>query len=133
MLAAIEGFFWPKVFWDFLTTKFDSIVEPLPILQIVNLILGLFMLAWEWPMSFLAGSSFHRSLESRLAIIPLAALAAILQYQATNAAIYYILGMVVYFVAYSEGEMICTKPWTLPRRGNGLASVERRKRNHTRR
>ncbi|CAK7210154.1 hypothetical protein SEUCBS140593_000734 [Sporothrix eucalyptigena] len=123
VLAAIEGFFWPKIFWDFLTKNLNSIVEPVPILQIINLLLGLFMLAWEWPLSFLAGSTIHRSLESRLAVIPLAALAAVLQYQATNAAIYYVVGMAVYFWAYSEGEIICAKPWTLPQRGGRSGRV----------
>lgn len=63
------------------------------------------MFALEWPVGFIAGSAVHRSLEVRLAILPLSALAAILLYQATNAAIYYMIGMVVYFVAYSEGEV----------------------------
>ncbi|CAK7223236.1 hypothetical protein SCUCBS95973_005109 [Sporothrix curviconia] len=123
VLAAIEGFFWPKIFWDFLTKNLNSIVQPVPVLQIINLLMGLFMLAWEWPLNFLAGSSIHRSLESRLAVIPLAALAAILQYQATNAAIYYVVGMAVYFWAYSEGEIICAKPWTLPQRGRNNGRV----------
>ncbi|EPE09442.1 pro41 protein [Ophiostoma piceae UAMH 11346] len=114
--AAIEGFFWPKVFWDFLTRNLDPIVKPVPILQIINLLLGLAVLAWEWPLGALAGSAFHRSLETRLALIPLAALAAVLLYQGTNAAIYYVVGMVVYTWAYSEGEVICAKPWTLPQR-----------------
>jgi len=62
----------------------------------------------EWPLSFLAGSSLHRSLEFRLAFIPLTALAAALIYQGTNAALYYLIGMVVYFWAYSEGEVSIT-------------------------
>lgn len=36
---------------------------------------------------------------------PLAALSAALLYQATNPAIYYMIGMGVYFWAYSEGEV----------------------------
>ncbi|KHN98486.1 PRO41 protein [Metarhizium album ARSEF 1941] len=115
--AAIEGFIWPKVFWDFITKALDPAVKPIPILQTINLILGLAMLALEWPLSFVAGSSLHRSLEFRLAVLPLTALASILMYQSTNPAIYYLIGMIVYFVAYSEGEMICAKPWTLPQRG----------------
>lgn len=39
----------------------------------------------------------------------MAALAAALLYQATNPAIYYTIGMVVYFWAYSEGE-VCSIP-----------------------
>ncbi|KAL1903101.1 hypothetical protein Sste5346_000385 [Sporothrix stenoceras] len=121
--AAIEGFFWPKVFWDFLTRNLDPIVKPVPILQIINLLLGLFVLAWEWPLGFIAGTAIHRSLESRLAVIPLASLAAVLLYQGTNAAIYYVVGMAVYFWAYSEGEIICAKPWSLPQRGGRTGRV----------
>jgi hypothetical protein len=112
--AAIEGFFWPKIFWDFLTRTLDGAVKPIPVLQIINLLFGIGMFALEWPLSFLAGSTIHRSLEIRLAILPLVALAAILMYQTTNPAIYYMIGMVVYFVAYSEGEVSslpCSQSW----------------------
>jgi hypothetical protein len=103
--AGIEGFFWPKIFWDFLTKNLDSAVKPFPILQIINVICGLVMLAWEWPLGIIAGSAMHRSIEARLVVLPLVALAAALLYQATNPAIYYTIGMVVYFWAYSEGEV----------------------------
>lgn len=103
--AAIEGFFWPKIFWDFLTKTLDPAVKPVPVLQIINLLMGIFMLAWEWPLGFLAGSSFHRSIEARLALIPLMALPAALIYQGSDVAGYYIVAMMVYFWAYSEGEV----------------------------
>ncbi|KAK2042601.1 hypothetical protein LZ31DRAFT_355199 [Colletotrichum somersetense] len=115
--AAVEGFFYPKIFWDFLTKSLDPAVKPVPVLQIVNLIMALFMVALEWPLVFLAGSAVHRSLEFRLIILPLTSLAAALIYQGTNSAIYYVVGLIVYFWAYSEGEIICAKPWTLPQRG----------------
>lgn len=62
------------------------------------------------------------------------ALAAALLYQGSNAAIYYVVGMIVYFWAYSEGEVclfshpanlllllimmqvVVAKPWSLPPR-----------------
>lgn len=103
--AAVEGYFWPKIFWDFLTKTLDGAVKPIPILQTLNLVFGLILLAWEWPLGFLAGSSLHRSLEARLAFLPLTALAAALTYQGTNAAIYQVIGLGVYFWAYSEGEV----------------------------
>jgi hypothetical protein len=131
----VEGYFWPKIFWDFITTTLDPAVKPIPVLQSINLAFGLILLAWEWPIGFLAGSSLHRSLEARLAFLPMTALAAALLYQGTNAAIYQVIGLGVYFWAYSEGEvclilksvfgwmnadwgtqMICAKPWTLPKR-----------------
>ncbi|TQN73870.1 hypothetical protein CSHISOI_01573 [Colletotrichum shisoi] len=121
--AAIEGFFWPKIFWDFLTKTLDPAVKPVPVLQIINLILALFMVALEWPLAFIAGSSIHRSLEFRLIVLPLTTLAAALIYQGTNAALYYLIGLVVYFWAYSEGEIICAKPWTLPQRGRNGSRV----------
>lgn len=80
-------------------------VKPFPVLQSINLLLGLIMLAWEWPLGFIAGSALHRSIEARLVVLPMAALSAALLYQATNPAIYYTIAMVVYFVAYSEGEV----------------------------
>lgn len=140
--AAIEGFFWPKIFWDFATKTLDAAVKPFPTLQIINLVMGIWVMAWEWPLSFIAGTAIHRSLEARLAFLPLAALAAVLTYQGTNAALYYLVAMIVEFWAFSEGEVclnttshitdtetykftqvICAKPWTLPKRGGGGQSA----------
>ncbi|KAF3017467.1 hypothetical protein G7054_g4616 [Neopestalotiopsis clavispora] len=115
--AAIQGFLWPKIFFDFLTKTLDPAIKPFPILQTINLVMGLWMIAWEYPLVFVAGTGIHRSLEARLAALPLFSLAAILTYQGTNAGLYYLIAMVIYFWAYSEGEMICAKPWTLPQRG----------------
>jgi len=135
--AALECFFWPKIFWDFATKNLDGAVKPLPILQVVNMVLGFIGLAWEWPLPLLAGSGLHRSIEARLIIYPLSALCALLIYQGTNSGLYYIIGMVAYFWAYSEGEVrfhstlsshaitstnkslqvVCPEPWTLPKRG----------------
>ncbi|KAK3393020.1 hypothetical protein B0H63DRAFT_7100 [Podospora didyma] len=115
--GAVSGFFWPKILWDFLTKTLDPAVKPIPILQTINLLFGLILIAWEWPLAFIAGSGIHRSLEARLAFLPLTALSAALLYQGANAAIYQVIGLAVYFWAYSEGEIICAKPWTLPQRG----------------
>src|SRR3978361_317347 len=71
--AALEGFFWPKIFWDFLTKNLDGAVKPFPVLQIMNLVLGIIALAWEWPLApvvrMLPG--LHRSMEARLVVYPL--------------------------------------------------------------
>ena len=112
----MEGFFWPKIFWDVLTKALDPLVKPIPFLQIINLVLGLFVLLWEWPLVWLTDTAFHRSIEARLVILPLSALACLLQYQATNAGLYYLVAMAVYFWAFAEGETICPVPWTLPKR-----------------
>ncbi|KAI4154825.1 MAG: hypothetical protein LQ340_001406 [Diploschistes diacapsis] len=114
--AAIEGFFWPKIFWDFLTKTLDPAVKPAPILQIFNLLFGIIGLCLEWPLPLLSGTMIHRSIEARLVVYPLFALAALLLYQGTNAGLYYLIGMGVYFWAFAEGETVCPVPWTLPRR-----------------
>ena len=62
-------------------------------------------LAYEWPLRWVAGSNLHRSMVARLLWLPLATLSAVLLYQTTNAALYYVIGCGVYFWAYSEGEV----------------------------
>lgn len=108
--AALEGFFWPKIFWDFLTKNFDGAVKPVPVLQIINLIFGIISLLWEWPINFwgFPESKVHKSFEARIMLYPLFALAAILLYQSTNPAIYYMIGVGIYFWAYSDGEVSMT-------------------------
>ncbi|KIW08909.1 uncharacterized protein PV09_00828 [Verruconis gallopava] len=123
--ASLEGFFWPKIFWDFLTTNFDPIVKPIPVLQIVNLCFGLLALAWEWPVKQFAGTWLHQSIEFRLLVLPLLAFTSVLMYQSTNACLYYLIGMAIYFWGYSEGEIVCEKPWALPKREKrNLAKAE---------
>ncbi|KAI0995945.1 hypothetical protein K3495_g12236 [Podosphaera aphanis] len=114
--AAIQGFIWPKIFFDFLTHNFDRLVKPFPFLQMFNLLLGIFVLLLEWPVGVIAGTSIHRSIEARLIFLPLTIIASALLYQATNPAIYYTVGLCVYFWAYSEGETVAAKPWSLPPR-----------------
>lgn len=89
-------------------------MKPAPVLQILNVLMGFAMLAWEWPLKFVAGSSLHRSIEARLAALPLFSLAALLIYQGTNAGLYYLVAMIVYFWAYSEGE-VCFANSSQPR------------------
>ena len=82
-----------------MTKNLDSAVKPFPILQIINLLLGIVGLAWEWPLPLLAGTG-------------LSALCALLIYQGTNSGLYYIIGMMAYFWAYSEGEVSSSLPQT---------------------
>jgi len=122
VVAGIHGYMWPKVFWDMWTKSLDSSVRPLPILQTLNVIMGLVGLAWEYPLPFLIpNTAFHRSIAARLAIYPISVLLAVLLYQGTNAAIYYLVGIGIYFWAYSEGETVCM-PWKLPDRRRGQSN-----------
>lgn len=114
--AALEGFFWPKIFFDFLTKNLDGAVKPYPILQSINLLFGLLITCWEWPLPWIAGTWLHRSIHCRMVVYPMAAMSSVLLYQATNPAIYYCIGMGVWVWAYAEGEKVAKVPWTLPRR-----------------
>lgn len=123
-----------------MTKNFDSAVKPVPILQTINLIIGIISLVYEWPLKYVAGTSIQQSMEVRLMWLPLASLSSLLLYQATNPALYYFIAIGVYFWAYTEGEVsssyyhqlcsnvyfglwklmclqvICAVPWTLPRK-----------------
>lgn len=114
--AGIHGIFWPKIFWDMWTKTLDVAVKPAPILQIFNILFGIMGVCWEYPLPLIIpNTAFHRSIAARLALYPLSILAAALLYQGTNAAIYYLVGLAMYFWAYSEGETVCM-PWKLPER-----------------
>jgi hypothetical protein len=83
----------------------DKAVKPVPILQLINLIFGIFTLLFEWPIRPIAGSSIHQSIEFRLLFFPLLALAAFVMYQSTNAGLYYVIAEVIYFWAFYDGEV----------------------------
>lgn len=99
------GFFQPKMLWDFLTKALDKVVSPIPFLQLVNLVFSLLVAMLEWPLQQVAGSVVHRSIVVRLAILPVAALTALLMYQAADAALYYMVGFAMYIRAYRENEV----------------------------
>ena len=103
--GAIEGFFWPKATWDFFTSSLNILVKPVPILQIVNLVLGLIVLAWEWPLGFLADNMVHRSIPARLVVILLCIVTSMSLYQSHNSAIYYMLGVIGYSSALAAHEV----------------------------
>lgn len=134
--AAIEGFFWPKIFWDIFSHSLDGAVKPVPVLQIINLLLGLFTLAFEYPLGIFTNLSVHRSIVARLVYIPLSAGTVALLYQGPDSAGYHIIALLAYFWAYTEGEVrpkrfrservnanvhfqtICPVPWTLPKKAS---------------
>ncbi|KAJ8605408.1 hypothetical protein MRB53_041449 [Persea americana] len=104
------------MFFDFLTKILDGAVRPVPILQSVNMFIAVVTLAYEWPLPLLAGTTFHKSIELRMFWLPLATMSSVLMYQGTNVALYYFVATAAYFWAYTEGEVICAEPWTLPKR-----------------
>ena len=93
------------MFFDFITERLDILVFPTPYLQVWNLLLGLFILSWEWPLGLLTRSRIYRTYSVRFIYLPIAAIAAVFLYQATNAALYYLIGLAVYAIAYRSGEV----------------------------
>ena len=81
------------------------------------MVCGLSVICLEYPLPLIAGTGLHKSIEARLALYPAVALLAALLYQATDAAGFYIIGIAIWFWAYTEGEVVCRTPWTLPRKG----------------
>jgi hypothetical protein len=81
-------------------------------------------------------------MEARIFLYPLVAVAAVIMYQATNPALYYMIGVGIYFWAYTDGEVslncldearictddssqvICEKNWTLPKRASGRVAYK---------
>jgi hypothetical protein len=84
----------------------DRAVKPFPVLQSINLIIGLSIVAWEWPIGLKIVKSIYQNIKPRLAILPLAALAVAFLYQTADTAIYYLIGAAVYFWSYHEQEVI---------------------------
>lgn len=117
--ASLHAFFWPKLLFDFLTVALNRLVKPVPILQILNLLFGLSTLALEAPLPWVAGTAIHASIELRLLFYPACALLCALMYQATDPAGFYVIGMILYFWAFSEGEAVCKVPFTLPKKSRG--------------
>ena len=103
--ASIEGFIWPKTFFDFSDLKLEASVAPVPVLPIINMLLGLLAIVWEWPLEYVAGSAVHRSIPARAVVYAMCSVAAIMMYQTTNPAIYYLVGTGVYLWALGEGEV----------------------------
>lgn len=110
-IASIMALFWPKVFFDFITKRIDILVSPVPILQLVNLFLSVVMMALEWPLQRIARSAIQQSLSSRLIILPFVSCISFLLYQASDVALYYLVGSAIYWSAYKDGEKIRTQDW----------------------
>lgn len=110
IVASIEGFIWPKIFWDFSTSSLNPLVRPSRALQTLNLVLGLLTIAWEWPVPLISTSPLHRSIIARIVFYPLCAFFALLMYQSTTAGICYLFAMAIYFWALREGEVSTLHP-----------------------
>ncbi|GAA5903327.1 hypothetical protein JCM6882_008136 [Rhodosporidiobolus microsporus] len=122
--AALWGIFYRKFFWDFVGGKlgpeglvpspnvafFVKVIVDAPVLQILNLLNGLFTLALEWPLMPLMGTALHRSHAVRLVFYLWSAFLAILVYQTVDGGVFYLITLLAYARSLSKGEVI-DAPW----------------------
>jgi hypothetical protein len=71
---------------------FNVLVAPVPVVQLLNLLAGIFILGLEWPLPFLKGTALQRAFAIRFALYPIVSVIALIQYQCTNAAFYLLIG-----------------------------------------
>lgn len=119
--AGFFGLIYRKFFWDFVggiiripggiqpsasSAIFVTIIVKTPVVQISSIIMGVMMIAMEYPVPILKGTRIHRSIVIRVPLLLMQAFLAILFYQGTNGAIWSILAAVAYVRAVALGEQM---------------------------
>ncbi|KAI0266845.1 hypothetical protein BC834DRAFT_873811 [Gloeopeniophorella convolvens] len=119
--AGYFGLVYRKFFWDFVNgirrnpggiqpakqdAFFIDIIVKVPLIPIFSIILGLVVLAFEYPAPFLKGKSAHRSLVVHVVLLFFQAFFAIMFYQGTNGAIWSLVAVGCYSRAMALGEVM---------------------------
>ncbi|THH29204.1 hypothetical protein EUX98_g4984 [Antrodiella citrinella] len=117
--AAFWGLFYRKFFWDFVggivrspgglqpspnVSVMITLIVKAPIIQIFSMLAGFTLVALEYPLPFVKGTMFHRSLIVRIMLLLVQSVLAILYYQGTNGAIWSLIAMGCYIRAQTLGE-----------------------------
>jgi len=117
--AGFWGLIYRKFFWDFVggtlrdpggiqpapsAAAFIAIIVTVPVIQILSIILGLGILAIEFPMPQIKRTAIYRSLVLRVVLLIFQAFFAILFYQGTNGSIWSIIAALCYTRAIVLGE-----------------------------
>jgi len=129
--ASFWGFFYRKFFWDFVggivripggiqpspqAAGFITVIVKAPIIQILTMITAVAIIALEFPLPQLKGTTLHRSFVVRIIALTLQALFAILFYQGTNGALWSLIAGGCYTRAQVLGE---TMPEARDNKGRG--------------
>jgi len=119
--AGYFGLIYRKFFWDFVSgimrnpggvqpakqdAFFIDITVKAPVIQIFSIILGLVILAVEYPAPFMRGTAVHRNLITRVILLLFQVFFAILFYQGTNGAIWSLVAIFGYSRAIMLGEVM---------------------------
>jgi len=109
--ASFWGFFYRKFFWDFVggtlripgglqpspnAAIFITLIVKAPVIQILTMLSGFFMIALEFPVPQLKGFAIHRSIVLRIVLLLMQAFISVLFYQGTNAALWSIIAAMCY-------------------------------------
>jgi len=117
--ASYWGLFYRKFFWDFVSGTlrdpgglqpadsdafFVSVIVKAPIIQILAMVMGMFILALEYPLPPMKALSIHRSITLRIVLLLFQTFLTILFYQGVNAALYSFIAALCYTRAQVLGE-----------------------------
>jgi len=113
--------FFRKFFWDFIggtvhkpggiqpspnVDLFITLIVRAPVIQIFAMIVGLIIIALEYPLPFIKGRAIHRSIILRIVMLVFQTSLCILFYQGTNAAIWSLIAAGCYTRAQVLGEVM---------------------------
>ncbi|PFH53857.1 hypothetical protein AMATHDRAFT_1079 [Amanita thiersii Skay4041] len=116
--AGFWGLFYRKFFWDFVggivrdpggiqpspNAVLVKVIVKAPVIQILAMLLGLFLLALEFPLPQLKPLGIYRSLPLRVVLLFFQSFLTILFYQGTNASIWSLIALLCYSRAIAQGE-----------------------------
>lgn len=117
--SSFFGLFYRKFFWDFVggtlrdpgglqpspnAAIFITLIVKAPIIPVLAMIVGLFMIALEFPLPQLKALAIHRSIVLRIVMLLFQTFLTILYYQGTNAAIWSLIAAMCYTRAQVLGE-----------------------------
>ncbi|GAA5983489.1 hypothetical protein JCM11641_005826 [Rhodosporidiobolus odoratus] len=108
--AGLWGCFYRKFFWDFVggtlgptglipppsAAFLEKVIVDAPILQILNILNGLFTLTFEWSVKPFPGTALHSSHAFRLVFYLWCAFLAILVYQTVDGGVFYLVTLFAY-------------------------------------
>jgi len=119
--AGYFGLLYRKFFWDFVSgirrnpggiqpanqdAFFITIMVKAPVIPIISILLGLVIVAFEYPAPFLKGTAAHRNLITRVVMLVFQIFFAIMFYQGTNGAIWSLVALIGYSRALMLGEVM---------------------------
>ncbi|KAL0068779.1 bifunctional AP-4-A phosphorylase/ADP sulfurylase [Marasmius tenuissimus] len=117
--SGFYGLMFRKFFWDFIggtlrdpgglqpapgAAVFITLIVKQPIIQILAMIMGLCMLALEYPIPQVKTLSIHRSFALKIVLLFFQSFLTILYYQGTNSAIWGLIAAGCYIRAVLKGE-----------------------------